>query len=382
MIEVFVLLIAATTLAFLYEYSSTQKLVASISFSRRKKIILGSNFFFVILVVVMSGFAGLRTTMNDTATYLISFNTKVSTSLSAIFEISTLIGANPLFSVYRILIKSLVSQSAHVFIYISSAIVVTSMLLFMKKYAVKFHYTMYFFITFTVYAFTMAAMKQTIATAIAIWAIPCFLENKYIKSILIILIAMLVHPYVFLYFSIFIFSKNLWDKKTGLLIVSTILLGTVYVYVMPLILPVLAAMGDSYELDYFTGDGVNLFRLLFYCIVPVLSFINRKSLRECDDKFFNLSINLSIVSTCFMILASFGGANMFGRMANYFDLFHCFSIPIILLHGKRLRRFNSLIMLILILIFAVFYYTYYSKYLFLGSSFYKHISFLELLRSW
>ena len=79
---------------------------------------------------------------------------------------------------------------------------------------------MFLFLAFTVYAFTAAAMKQTLATAIAIWAMPQFLSGKKLKATLIILLAMLIHPYVVIYFVAFFASKTIWDKKTFFMILT------------------------------------------------------------------------------------------------------------------------------------------------------------------
>ena len=65
-----------------------------------------SSIAFVALLIILVCFAGLRTFMNDTATYLSSFEEKVQGGLSGIKSIDWSIGANPLFHFYQILIKS------------------------------------------------------------------------------------------------------------------------------------------------------------------------------------------------------------------------------------------------------------------------------------
>lgn len=54
-------------------------------------------------------------------------------------------------------------------------------------------------------------------------------------------------------------------------------------------------------------------------LVPVaLSFLYKKKINVSCDKYGKLFINLSLVGAMIMILASFGGANLLGRMAYYF----------------------------------------------------------------
>ena len=382
MTEVLVLLVVCSIMGYLYTKLSNPVLEGNngIKYKNNTLAIL----IFLALLFTLICFSGLRTRMNDTNTYMTSFVERVPNKLSGILSLDWSIGANPLFRIYQILLKVFVSESVHVFIFISACIVTTSMILFLKKHTLNFTYSLFLFLAFTVYAFTSAAMKQTIATAIAIWALPQCLNGKKLKATLIILLAMLIHPYVVIYFVAFFASKTIWDKKTFFMILVALLFSLFYESVLSAVLGLTSSIGDEYDLEWFKTGGVNVLRIAVYMVVPILSFIYRKPIQKNADDMSLLAINLSVVSAIFMMLASLGAANMFGRMANYFDIFQCLALPVVFKYGLKTRNERLLLGAISIICFTYFYYTYYSKYLWIYNPdcFYEHISFSDLIKSW
>lgn len=381
MTEVLILLAACSVMGYFYT-RLTKPVLAQNGEYRENKNAFATLLFIVILCTLIC-FSGLRTRMNDTSIYIANFIDKVPNSLSGIAVVDWSVGANPLFSIYQIILKSFISESSNVFIFITSCFVTTSMVLFLKKYSINFGYSLFLFLSFTVFAFTMAAMKQTIATAIAIWALPQFLSGKKFKAAVIILLAMLIHPYVIIYFVVFFDSKTIWDKKTFFMIFIALLVALFNETFLSAALNITSSIGDEYELEYFTEGGMNILRIAVYIVVPILSFICRKSIQKNADGMSLLAINLSLVSALFVVVASMGGANMFGRMANYFDIFQCLALPVIFKYGIKTKNEKILLGTVSILCFTYFYYSYYSKYLIWNTDcFYEHISFLDLLKSW
>ena len=381
MTEVLVLLAACSVMGYFYTRLS-RPVLASEGIPQKKKNKALATILFIILLVTLICFSGLRTRMNDTATYINSFVEKTPSSLFEIKDIDWSIGANPFFTIYQIVLKTLISESSHIFIFITSCIVTTSMMLFIRKYSLNFGYSL--FLSFTVFAFTMAAMKQTIATSIAIWALPQFLNGKKFKAAIIILFAMLIHPYVVIYFVVFFASKTIWDRKTFIMILVALAFIMFYESVLNGVLGLTSSIGDEYDMEWFTTGGVNVLRIAVYLVTPLLSFVYRKQIQKNADDMSLIAINLSVVSALFIMLASLGAANMFGRMANYFDLFQCLALPVIFKHGLKTRNEKIFLGTISVICFTYFYYSYYSKYLLSYNSdcFYEHISFLEMLKSW
>ncbi len=389
MLEVFILLVACTIIAYMTSAMNRRALGEGGSLfevSRSRAQILG-NLCFAVLLIIMVFFSGTRTWMNDTATYISNFARKVPDALSGLGEVDWSIGANPAFQVYQIILRSLITKSGSGFIFVTASIVVSSYLIFLRKYSRDFGYSVYMFIAFLVYAFSMAAMKQTMAVAIAIWSIPLYLNNKKIRAALMIFLAVLVHPYVVLYFALFFATKNIWDRKTVCLIGLTLLMGAFYSTFVDSVLSIASAIGDEYDMELFMGEGISIFRLMVYAVPPILSFIYRDNIRKNGNGFTYLCINFSIISFCFCFLAGFGSPILFGRMANYFDIFQCLTLPIVFCDGMRKRTDRIIVMAISFLAFTYFYYTYYNKYAiswgtpFTGC-FYRHISIFDLVFGW
>ena len=142
MTEVLVLLVVCSIMGYVYS-RFTKPTLASDGTLKQNKNALASLLFIVILFALVS-FSGLSTCMNDTATYMVAFENKIPNTLGGIFNIDWSIGANPLFTIYQILLKTIISDSANVFIFITSCIVTTSMLLFLKKYSLNFGYSLFF----------------------------------------------------------------------------------------------------------------------------------------------------------------------------------------------------------------------------------------------
>ena len=78
----------------------------------------------------------------------------------------------------------------------------------------------------------------------------------------------------------------------------------------------------------FSGEGMNLFRVAVYGVVPVASLLFRPILEPQMERRHYLLLHMSIVSFMFMLLASINGANMFGRMARYFELGDGVHVPL------------------------------------------------------
>lgn len=382
MTEVFVLLIVCSIMGYIYN-QLTRPVLTNDGIIKQKNTNVFATIIFIIILCTLVCFSGLRTWMNDTATYMNSFVEKIPDSFSGIKSVDWAIGANPLFNIYQIFLKSVVSSSKHVFIFITSCIVTTSFIIFLKRYSINFGYSIFMFVAFGVFSFTMAAMKQTFATAIAIWALPEFLKGKKFKAAIIIFLAMLIHPYVTIFFVVFFASKSIWDKKTLFMIVIALLVSLFYETFLSAVLNLTSSIGDEFELEYFTTGGVNVLRIAVYLVTPILSYVYRKPIQKKADDMSLVAINLSIVSAIFMALASMGGAFIFGRMACFFDVFQCLALPVIFKYGIKTRNERILVGIISIICFCYYYYSAYEKYLIWNTDcFYDHISFLEMLKSW
>lgn len=390
MYEVFALLIICSGIAVLCYYLSTAELktVRGVKMYKFKDESIGTKFFFVVLLLILVFFSGLRTTMNDTATYLKTFSRIIPDTLSEIKNINWSIGRNPLFVIYQIIIRSVITRSGNVFLLLTALIVVSSNLAFLHRYSRHFGYSVFYYLSFCVFAFSMAAMKQTLAMAIGIWSVPLFIQKRRIRAVLLILIAMLIHPYVVVYLAAPLLYKGVWDRRTILLLITTGIGVALYGTLITQVLSVTASLGDDYDIGLFTsGNALNIFRFLFYLIIPILSFFAKDQIKQADDPVLNACVNLSVLAASFAVFARIGDANMFGRMASYLDIFQCVAFGMLMKSGTINARVSLFLRSALILAYIFFYYSSYDKYvsgwnLNWDECIYDHITIFEFFKGW
>ena len=79
--------------------------------------------------------------------------------------------------------------------------------------------------------------------------------------------------------------------------------------------------------ELFDGHQINVIRVLVYSIPAVLALIFRKRLFYDSTRIENLFVNMSIVSVFILSLGMIQGANLFARMASYFELYIALALP-------------------------------------------------------
>jgi|LSQX01.2.fsa_nt_gb hypothetical protein len=360
--QVFLLLFGSSILAYIYQQNAVVVQSKKIRKRNRKSSNFLGVFCYVGLVTTLILFSGLRTRFNDTSLYIASFLLNVEGTFEAIKNINTELGSNPGFQLYQIFIKIIFGNNEAWFLTISAFIAVVSFLSFYRKYSKDFMLSIFFFIGSTLYFFTMAALKQVVAMAIGIWALPLTIEKKWMKAAIVLLLAITFHPYVFTYIVIPFLLSKVWSIKSTILITAAVVVGTYMERFVPYALEATEYIGDIYTYEELTGgEGLNIYRLIFFLATPILSLIFRDKINNSDDKIFKCCINLSLVSTVFLIIASFGGANFFGRLANYFEVFNYVALPgiIAICFSDQLKGFVKVGSMAA---HSFFMYTYFSKY--------------------
>lgn len=306
---------------------------------------------------MLSLLSGLRTKYNDTELYIYNFIYNIPGSFSDLIANTELaLGANPGFYFYQFVIKSFISDDPQVFVFLSAFITNIFFVIFYKKNSPVFTFSLFLYFISGLFIFGMAAMKQVIAMAIGLWAISFFLKNKHKIFIVLILIASTIHPFVLLYFMIYFLDSKIWTKSVALGILLATLAGLVFSQVVGGLLTAAGSIGVNYEASYILeASGLNPMRLAVFSVVPLLSLIYKKQINDSKNRILIVSVNFSIISFAFMILASFGGANMFGRLANYFEPFIYISLPWIIYHYIK-KGYRPLFVSATVVSYCFFYY--------------------------
>lgn len=283
---------------------------------------------YLIMCVLLVLVAGLRTEYNDTITYIGSYNDIVDTPLlpDLLRNFRFSFGWNPGFQFVNSLMKSL-GFDAHLFIMTYAAFTLISTLRFIRHYSTNIATTTFFFFV-TGYFFIFAGIKQAVAAAIMLYAVEAALHRRWLKFVIIGLIAMTFHPYVLLFAVVpFIINKKPWSGTTFLIMLITGILSAFMTLFSSIALQIVNLVGDSFtEEEVITGRGVNIFRVLVYVVCFVVMFIYRHELYDDADPAIKLFFHLHLIAGCFMFTALFGNQILIGRLPAYFNAMTCLNL--------------------------------------------------------
>ena len=286
--------------------------------------------FYILTIVTLTLFSGLRLSYNDTSAYRHIYATIVKTmpQNNTLFGgIEWLkIGENPGFIfIMRVLAK--LGFSVQSFMMIFAAFTVGVNIWFFRKYSCHFFISVLLFVTFAGYTFSLAAVKQCAAMAICLIATDRVIRKKYVRFLLLVLIACTVHPYALMYLVVpFLFFRP-WSQFTILLLILFGIIGVSMQSLVGSLLSVTAMLGENYDANAFTGEGVNPIRLLVTAVPAGLSLLNAETIRRNEERDQYAMVNLTMLNAEIMFVALFGTANFFARLANYFIPFQAVSLP-------------------------------------------------------
>lgn len=336
------------------------------------------NPFNILLMLPLIGLLGLRTSYNDTGAYIHGFQNAVK--LSEFFsdpENYDLL-SNPLFNLYTSAVRT-ATDNYHIYFMLAAIFVVVLMVTFFYRISECDTYalTVYTYLTLGTYFFALAAMKQTIAMAVLCHSVLALRDRKYLRFVVLVLIAGLLHTYAWCFLVLLLLTGKPWRLRTFTVVAVTVFVMLTFNKSISALLEYADEIGKgASEEMVFSGEGMNILRVAVYGIVPVISLIFRRILEPQMERKHYIMLHMSIISFMFMLLASINGANMFGRMARYFEVGTIYMFPWII---RRLFDQKSQMVIVPVYIgaFAAF-----AAYQYIGfDSEYSCITLLDFLRS-
>lgn len=308
---------------------------------------------FVIMTVLLGGFWGLRISYNDTHTYRVGYEAiQRLPEFWNTFDPS--LSKDPGFNLCNAILKTL-GVSTQNWLMIYSLITMGLYLHFIRKHRNVLLLNIYLFFCVGAFVFTGAAIKQSTATAICLCALSLAEEKKWIRYFCVIFLASTFHMYALIYLLVPFLLFRPWTKNTLFLIAGTVIIAFSLQHLFGAINTITSSFGETYAATEFSGEGVNIFRVLV-CNAPVmLAILFHKDIFKDSTRNENLMFNLSMVNGCIMFIGLFGTANYFARLANYFVATQAITLPwMIRKIDEKNRRLIQVIMIIGYLIF--FYY--------------------------
>ncbi len=274
------------------------------------------TFFIVLITILLILFCGLRTFYNDTVTYSMMYGLLGNVKqyvLNKQYSFSSGWGFG--------LVGSFLKQIGFLFqdfLLFFAVVTVTPYVIFVRKYCENFAFGMFLMFTTGMYTFALAGMKQAAAMAIAILFFQYAAERKWFIFFLGIGLASLFHPYAVIYLIVPFMVFKPFTQKTYFYIVLFVIAGFCLDSLLGTILNVTDMMGANYDESSFTGEGVNIFRVLVSFVPLVLGVMYRHTLFDDSSDSENLMFNLAMLNALIMFVGLFGTANYFARLANFF----------------------------------------------------------------
>lgn len=286
-----------------------------------------TDIFLIMIIIFASSFTFLRNSYNDTANYLYDFrNAKTLTAFlesGELFDLAT----NPLHDLYKTIIHEY-TDNYHIYFFFPAVFNSVAIAKLYKHYSSNLTFSYIIFFSIGTYVMFVAALKQSIAVAILTFALPYAIDRKYVRFYLLVFFAMLFHTHAFMFMIVpFLFDKP-WGKKTWLLLGIVAFAMATYNTTFGTFMEIATGMGvNIVDWELFDGHQINIIRVLVYSIPAAIALFFRRRLFYDSARIENLFVNMSIIAAFILSLGMVQGANLFARMASYFEIYIALALP-------------------------------------------------------
>ena len=326
MTKLWILFAVSLALAYLIDYRERQFELSGIM--RHEKLATW------LLTAVLIGFCGIRVKGNDTTTYLIMFDQIPLWDdywAGNTYDFAGGIGFGAIVS----LLKTW-GFSHQDFLMFFAAVTLIPYVMFVRRFSKSMMFGVFLMFTTGFYLFTLAAIKQCIATAVCLIAVGFAVDRKWLPYLLMMFLAIMLHPYAMVYLLVPLLMFKPWTTTTFIYIGVFVAVGFYLESLLGTVLDITDMMGANYAQDEFTGEGINIFRVLVSFAPLMLAVLCGNNLFQHSTRADDLMFNMAMINALIMFVGLFGTANYFARLANYFLPAQIITIPSILgrIHPK------------------------------------------------
>ena len=323
---------------------------------KRHFLLRRADVFMIIVIVWMMCFSFLRTRYNDTGNYIQSFLN--AESLSEGFSNGTFTDwtGNPWSMLYRSLIHD-ITDNYHIYFFFPAFLSSFAVVKLCKSYSVNPAFSLLIFFSVGTYIMYIAALKQCLAMFFLLLALPYAIDKKYVRFYLLVIVAILFHTHAFMFAIVPLLLDKPWGKVTWMLLGATVFAMLTYDMTLGAFMEYAQSIGALVaENEVFDDHQINILRVLVYWIPAILALVFYRRLFHDSTRTENLFVNMSIVSAFILTIGLVQGANLYARMAGYFEIATAISLPWMVkkLFTKQSAQFVTVIAVILY--FGYFYY--------------------------
>ena len=286
-----------------------------------------SDIFMVLTITWMTCFSFLRTSYNDTFTYIMTF--RDAETVAEGIKNGTFVDwtGNPWSMLYRSLMHDL-TDNFHIYFFFPAFLSSLAVVKLVKKYSVNPALSLLLFFSIGTYIMYVAALKQCLAMFFLLLSLPYAIEKKYVRFYLLVLVAIMFHTHSFMFAIVPLLLEKPWGKNIWLLLGATVFAMLTYDSTLGAFMEYAQSLGALVaEEEVFDGHQINILRVLVYWIPALFALIFRQRLFSDSSRTENLFVNLSIVSAFILTLGLVQAANLFARMAGYFEIATIIALP-------------------------------------------------------
>ncbi len=287
-----------------------------------------SNLFFsLITMAYIAFFIGQVDSLFDLVTYQEDY-ASIPSEPSQIGEYMKNVEKYPGFFGLQVLFKSFISTD---FFHFNLTLVIfdcIAILYLYRKYSCSFAFSIFLFLASEKHIWMINGIKQFLAVCIIFCFSKYLMENKFWKFAIGVLVASLFHTSALVVIPVYFFVHGKpWNKKMILILIGSILAIT-FVAEFTDIIDIL--LSDSiYDASVLTNNsgGSNWLRIPIAAAPAIIALITRKKIEITAPKYINICINMSLVSACIYLVATFTSGIHMGRLPIYFELYGYISLP-------------------------------------------------------
>lgn len=262
------------------------------------------------------------------------------------------------FTLFSVIIKKVFGSNPIPFRIFIALIQSIPIIFLFRKYSENYLLSLFVFVASSVYlSWMMNGLRQFMAVAILLIAIPYLIEKKYFKVCLIVLIATAFHQTAIIMLPIlFIVRGKIFNKYTMFFIVLSVVAMAMFSLNSDLFETTISSTeyGDGYNYVKETDDGINPIRVFINAIPVVLAFLSKEKLKAEDNMFNNIAINLSMITLGVSLIAMVTSGIYVGRLIIYTQLANYIILPK-LISTSFDKKSRSLVNLAMIALYLVYY---------------------------
>lgn len=286
-----------------------------------------ADVFMIATILWLTSFSFLRVAYNDTIHYISGFNSAQSVSQG--FENGNFTDwtGNPWSMLYRSIIHDL-TDNYHVYFFFPALMSSYAVIKLCKRYSVSPAFSILIFFSIGTYVMYVAALKQCMAMFFLLMALPYAIDKKYVKFYLLVLVAIMFHTHAFMFAIVPLLLEKPWGKVSWILVALMTFAMLTYDSTLGAFMEYAQSIGAAVvEEEVFDDHQINMLRVLVYWVPAILALVFRRRLFSDSSRTENLFVNMSMVSAFILTIGLVQGANLYARMAGYFEIATAIALP-------------------------------------------------------